>query len=323
MNRVSLSLLLAVLIVGTALVGPAAAAKKIPVILDTDIGGDIDDTWALVMLLNSPEFDIKLITTATGDTTCRAKIAAKLLEVAKRTDIPIGIGIRGRDKDIRQAPWVEDYFLSNYPGKVYQDGVDVMIKTIMRSKEPITIIAIGPVTNVAAALEREPRIAERARYVGMQGAVRRGYGGGEPESEYNVGEDPEACQKVFTALWDMTITPLDTCGIVRLDADRYAKVHQCPDPLVRSLVANWWIWTRDRHLPPQSSTLYDTVAIYLGYTDELLKMERVGIRVTDDGMTVEDKEAKVINCALEWKDKPAFLDLIVERVTSGAYIRSR
>lgn len=67
--------------------------KRIPVILDTDIGGDIDDTWALAMLLNSPELDLKLVVTDTGNTTYRAKVAAKLLEVAGRTDVPIGIGL--------------------------------------------------------------------------------------------------------------------------------------------------------------------------------------------------------------------------------------
>ena len=64
-----------------------------PVILDTDIGFDVDDVWALAFLLRCPELDIKLITTDTGDTHYSAKIVAKLLQIAGRTDIPIGIGI--------------------------------------------------------------------------------------------------------------------------------------------------------------------------------------------------------------------------------------
>ena len=67
--------------------------KKIPVILDTDIGNDVDDVWALVMLLKSPEVDIRLITTGTNNTIYRARLVAKLLEIAERTDIPIGVGI--------------------------------------------------------------------------------------------------------------------------------------------------------------------------------------------------------------------------------------
>ena len=62
--------------------------KPIPVILDTDIGDDFDDTWALLFLLKSPQFDVKLVTTSCGRAEYRAKVIAKLLTVAKRTDIP-------------------------------------------------------------------------------------------------------------------------------------------------------------------------------------------------------------------------------------------
>lgn len=67
--------------------------NKIPVILDTDIGTDIDDTWALAMLLNCPELEPRLINTVSGDTPYRAHLTAKFLQAAGRTDIPIGIGI--------------------------------------------------------------------------------------------------------------------------------------------------------------------------------------------------------------------------------------
>ena len=194
---------------------PADKNAKIAVILDTDICDDIDDTWALAMLLQSPEFDIKLITTAVGDTTARTKVVAKMLQTAGRTDIPIGTGVAIGDMKTghRQDGWVKDFDLSKYPGKIYPDGVQAMIDTIMNSPEPITLIAIGPLPNVAAALEREPNIAKKARFVGMQGSVRRGYGeNSKPQKEYNVVSFIKASQMVFTAQWDMTITPLDTCG---------------------------------------------------------------------------------------------------------------
>ena len=77
-----------------ALAAEGARPSRIPVILDTDIGDDIDDTWALVMLLKSPELDLRLVVTDFGDTVYRARLVAKLLQVAGRTDVPIGIGIR-------------------------------------------------------------------------------------------------------------------------------------------------------------------------------------------------------------------------------------
>ena len=69
-------------------------AERIPVILDTDIGDDIDDTWALAMLLRSPQLDLKLVTTTYGKSEYRAKIIAKMLTVDNRTDVPVGVGRR-------------------------------------------------------------------------------------------------------------------------------------------------------------------------------------------------------------------------------------
>lgn len=72
-------------------------AAKIPVILDTDIGGDIDDAWALALLLKSPELDLKMLLTDTGNPQYRGAVAGKYLEAAGRTDIPIGLGIYEND----------------------------------------------------------------------------------------------------------------------------------------------------------------------------------------------------------------------------------
>jgi inosine-uridine nucleoside N-ribohydrolase len=297
-------------------------STKIPVILDTDIGTDIDDTWALAMMLRSPELDVKLIVTDTGDTSCRARIVAKMLGIGGRTDVPVGIGVLLQDADIpcHQAAWVEGYDLTDYPGPVHEDGVGAIVDTIMGASDPVTLVCIGPVPNISAALEREPRIAERARFVGMHGSIRRGYEGSEDVSaEYNVGSYPKACQKAFTAPWDVTITPLDTCGIVRLEGEKYRAVRDCPDPLIQALIENYHIWAENvtwTQVDPEvrSSVLFDTVAVYLALSEELLVMEDLGVRVTDDGYTVMDDRAKVIHCATDWRDLPAFEDLLVQRL---------
>src|SRR5438477_10955193 len=127
-------------------------ATKTPVILATDIGDDIDDTWAVAMLLNTPTLDVKLITTTNGAPDYRARIIAKLLTIAKRTDIAIGLGAGAAAGSARQSPWIADFPLTNYRGPVHQDGVAALIDTIHRSRQPITIIAIGPLQTLAAAL---------------------------------------------------------------------------------------------------------------------------------------------------------------------------
>lgn len=306
--------------------GAGSADRRIPVILDTDIGDDIDDTWALAMLLNSPEFDIQLVVGDQGRAEYRAKLIAKLLEVAGRTDIPVGVGLDvNRSGDGPQSAWVKDYDLKAYPGKVYRDGVQAMIDTIMKSERPVTLIAIGPLPNVAAALEREPDIARRSRFVGMHGSVRVGYGGSKTvNAEYNVRADAKACQKVFSAGWDITITPLDTCGLIHLTGEQYRKVRDSKDPLAAAVMENYRIWSaenarsgRDNVSDARSSTLFDTVAVYLAYADELVKMENLHIRVNDDGYTVIDPEAKVMNVATAWKDMGAFESLLADRVIAS------
>ncbi len=293
-------------------------SPKIPVILDTDIGDDIDDTWAIAMMLKSPELDVKLISTDFGNTVYRAKLVAKMLEVAGRTDVPVGVGIRFDDAVGGQGRWVEDYDLGKYPGTVHEDGVQAIVDTIMGSPEPVTLISIGPVPNIKAALEREPRIAERSRFVGMHGSVRKGYdGSAEVSAEYNVKADVPACRAVFTAPWDITITPLDTCGLVKLKGEKYRAVCDCPDPLTRAVIENYRIWLGDKP-DTESSILFDTVAVHLAYSTEFLVMEDVGVRVTDDGFTVEDTDrlggAKRMHVAIDWKDLAAYEDYLVERL---------
>lgn len=296
--------------------------RKIPVILDTDIGTDIDDTWALIMLLNSSELDVKLITTVSGNTYYRAKIVAKFLEIAERTDIPIGIGI-GNPKDSLnlQEPWIKDYKLDKYEGKLYDNGIDAIINTVKNSKEPITIISIGVATNIAKALEISPEIAKNSRFVGMHGSIYKGYGGKEGrDPEANVRYDLPSIRKVFsTNFLEKIITPLDTCGIVKLEGERYKKILNSENPLLKALIENYKIWSE---LVPwtkvdykvESSTLFDTVAIYLAYSRDFVEVENIKIKVTDDGFTVPDSEGDEINIAVRWKNYEGFLDHLLERL---------
>jgi len=295
----------------------------IPVIFDTDIGDDIDDTWALGLLLRSPELDLKLVVGDNGKPDYRAKLLAKFLAAASRTDVPVGIGLDvNPEQGGRQSAWVADYDQKLYPGKIHNDGVQAIIDTIMKSRRPVTIIAVGPVQNIAEALKREPRIAQRARFVGMHGSVRVGYGNNPKISaEYNVKVAPKACQQVFTAPWDITITPLDTCDKISLTGDKYQQVYRSGDPITSAIVENYRLWAASggqgsaANVALRSSTLFDTVAIYLAFSQELCGMEQLGIRVNDEGFTLEDPTAKQMNVAMTWKNLGAFEDLLVQRLT--------
>jgi inosine-uridine nucleoside N-ribohydrolase len=299
----------------------ATTAKRTPVILATDIGDDIDDTWALGLLLKSPELELKLAVGEYGKPQYRAKLLAKFLQTVHHGEVPIGLGMDTEPRgDGPQAAWVKDYDLKSYPGKVYADGVQAIIDTVRASKEPVTIIAIGPMPNVAAALARDPSVAERARLVGMYGSVRLGYGGSKTLSaEWNVKADAKACQRAFTAPWDILITPLDTCGLVTLEGDRYRRVRDSQDVIAATVIENYRLWSQANKQPKEaaeqhSSTLFDTVAVYLACRQDLCRVETLGLRVTDDGFTRLDEQAKKVRVATEWTSLEAFKDFLIGRL---------
>ena len=297
--------------------------KKIPVILDTDIGNDIDDTWALGMLLKCPELDVKLITTASEDTTIKATLVAKFLELVGRTEIPIGIG---KSKNRKKGPlygWIKDYDLSNYPGIIHENGIEALCSTIMESPEPITLIVIGPCGNIAEALRTYPDIAKNARFVGMHGSIRIGYmGARKPSPEFNVQQDIKAFREVVQAPWEKTITPLDTCGSIVLSGRFYQTFLDCENSIVNVIKENYRLWAKKsvinkilKNDPERNSTvLFDTVAVYLAFSEDLLNIEELKIEITDEGYTIISEKGNTIRCATSWKNKRGFKELLVDRL---------
>jgi inosine-uridine nucleoside N-ribohydrolase len=301
--------------------------RPIPVILDTDIGGDIDDTWALAMLLRCPELDVKLVLTDTGDTVYRARLTAKLLQVAGRTDIPVGVGLKQKSDGPRerQKAWINDYELTQYPGKVHDDGVQALIDLIMASPEPVTLICIGPSPNIGEALRREPRIAEKARMAGMFGSFKVHHTTNRKLSvvdgripEWNVVKDIAAAKAIFAAPWiDATITPLDTCAYIVFDGPRYQRLRESKDPLMKAVIENYDLWSagsKESNSKVHTSVLYDTVAVYLAFSTQHIRMQRLNVRVDDKGFTVEDPAARPVNVAMAWTNQDAFMNFLVERL---------
>ena len=295
--------------------------NRIPVIIDTDIGSDIDDTWALAMALGCPEIDVRMVVTCTGNTHYRAKIVCKFLERVGRTDIPVGIGLPFDSAMENQRAYVENYEIADYSGVVHEDGVAAMAKMIMQSEEEIILICIGPLPNIAKLLEIEPQVVEHARFVGMHGAVNKGYGGSDVvHAEFNVVHNVAAARLVFRSDFEMTITPLDSCGVVRLKDDDYRKATNADNAAMPEVLENYKIWlsTMGKNLIPDSSSiLFDTVAIYLAFSDVLLDMQTLGIAVTEDGKTVIADNGKTMRVAVGWNDLPAFYDLLTARLLNA------
>jgi len=299
----------------------AKAAGPIPVIFDTDIGGDIDDTWALAFILASPELDLKLVVTDYGNTEQKAMIAAKFLECSGRTDVPVGIGTRQGKSVGAQIHWAKDYDLSKYPGRIYKDGVQAMIDTIMKSDRPVTLIATGPVPSVRDALKREPGITQRCRLIVMGGSfdLRKPDKPNDPIPECNVLCSPIAARIAYGADWDVTMAPLDSAGQVVLAGEQYARVRDSQNPVAKAVMENYSTWygrSGKGNPRERSSTLFDTVAVYLAFADELLQMRDMNVRVTDQRTTVTDPQGKKTHVAMGWKNLDIFYNLLSTRIAN-------
>lgn len=298
--------------------------NKIPVILDTDIGTDIDDMWALATLLKSSELDIKLITTATGDTEKRARIIAKFLEVAGREDIPIGIGPNIGETKNYLEPWVEDYDLSCYRGGLYEDGIQAIVDTILNCGHHTTIIGIAPFINISRAINRDVRIIRKSDIKAMIGSINRGYyGKWGRSSEYNATKCPKETHHVFNSGIRITISPLDTCAFIHLDGDRFQQIMQSPQPVNKTLINCTRLWYANQDflkqpidIKKETSILYDIQPIHTAISDEYLEFEEITVKVRYDGAIIKDPEGISIKASLIWKDLEGFKDHLVHVLIS-------
>lgn len=277
--------------------------KRLPVILDTDIGGDIDDVWALAVLLAIPEWDIKLISTCGGDTEYRARIVCKFLDALGRADIPVAIG---RDTGDYTGPsqqrWVSDYNLSAYGGELYRSASEAIAGIILQSREPVTVISIGPASNLADVLDSNPAVTANSRIVGMYGSVEVGYLGAEsPSREANVLQDVPSLQKVVQSGWEFHMVPLDCCGRFLLNGEDYQTVKNSPCRLAQLVMENYRIWQEDYiggavkfDIETQSSILFDIPPVFYALDAGLFDCEPISITVRDDAMTVTDEDGQRI-----------------------------
>lgn len=279
----------------------------IPVIFDTDVGTDFDDSAAIAFAVQNPDVDVKLILTATGDTTARAQIVAKFLTEINRTDIPIGIGLPTQLPAGPLFGWGADFPLSKYAGNVYADGVAAaanIIQANMAAGLTTQIIAIAPCNNFPSLLSRFPDVVRGSVVKAMSGSIHYGYmNSTQPAAEYNVRICPSCTRAVYEAAWPVYITPLDTCGTVRLTNSDYDTLLAGSSNVARTLTQSLLYW--GKHLPGdimQGTTIwYDAVAAYMAAgSASLLQYSPIRVRVTDDGFTVEDPAGSAIQAALQW-----------------------
>jgi len=235
---------------------PPAEPEKMKVILDTDIGGDIDDAWALAFVISHNNFEPLGITICDGNTPARAKIACKLLHLTGRRDIPVAVGRKTHNKIDHQFSWAED-FEAYQP--IAKTAADFLVETIKRHPGEVTLIAVGPLQNVADALRQEPNLGKYVkRVVLMSGCI---YGTADktsPVPEWNVVSSTADAQLVYGAGLPLTIVPLDSTTHVQLKDEERERVRQYASALTYSLECLYRLWLSSPH---SRMTLHDQLAV--------------------------------------------------------------
>jgi len=271
---------MATLLLTTCFCGAAEAPAKIPIILDTDIGTDIDDAFALALIINSPEFELLGVTTVSGNTAARARIAAKMLWEAggKWRQVPVVAGVPGPKQNISQAPWANDFI---GPQILKESAVDFMRGQILRHPGQITLIAIGELTNVAALIKTDPLAAKEIKRIAlMGGSIARGYEpNSQPDAEWNIKSNPAAAKVVFSSGIPIIMAPLDVTAMLRLDATARERIFHQNTPVTNSLAALYHLWKGE------TPTLFDPMAVALVLDPTLCQTRDLAIEVDEIGHT--------------------------------------
>ncbi|HEY1984818.1 MAG TPA: nucleoside hydrolase [Terracidiphilus sp.] len=289
-----------------------AGSKPQLAIIDTDIGDDIDDAFALALALRSPELKILGITTAFGDTELRARLVDRYLAAVGRKDIFVGAGVATpHDNVFTQAAYAKQE-----PERKHPDGVAFLLEQIKRHPDEVTLIAIGPLRNVATAIQRDAATFHKVkRVVLMGGSVYRGYGGEHrpAEPEWNIDRDPEAAKILLAAGVPVFMMPLDSTQIHLGVADR-ERIFSFGSPLTDqlTLLYHQWVGHTDNHAA--DPTLFDPVAVTYAVRPELCPARPLRLEVDEKGMTKPVEGAPNAQVCLHSNEK-GFMELLLGRLT--------
>ncbi len=246
-----------------------AAGRPIPILFDTDIGGDIDDALALALVLQSPELDVRGVTTVSDDTAQRTRLAWKELGLFGRQDIPLATGARdGLFRPGNSRPLGQYKALTGADAApraaLERRAAEFLVDALMHSPDKLTVVPVGPLTNIALALKLEPAIKSKIeRIVLMGGAFEL------LRPEYNIVRDAAAAEIVFQSGVPITAVGLDVtlqCRLEGKDLDRLRNASPASARFLWQLIELW----RNRN-PAQLPILHDPLAVAVTFLPELIE----------------------------------------------------
>jgi inosine-uridine nucleoside N-ribohydrolase len=292
-----------------------AVKKPIPILLDTDIGTDVDDAFALALILASPELDLLGVTTVGSEARTRALIVCRFLAAVGGREVPVAAGATPQPaEDIEKQG---RYVKAEGDGRprmfqpVKEAAVEFLHRKLKARRGELTLVTIGPLTNIARLIREHPECKPWIkRIVMMGGSVRAGYKGkAPPETEWNIRCDIPAAQAVFAAGIPLVVAPLDATTMLKLEEPLRRRLFQTKTPVTEQLQVLYQLWGE------KTPTLFDPVAVALCFDEGFCTMEALRLEVDAKGQTGEVKgEANArVATAIRRDD---FLAWYVKRLTS-------
>jgi len=269
----------------------AALAGPRKVIIDTDPG--TDDAMAIMLALNSPELDVRALTVVPGNVTAAQGLenAMRMVSLANRCDILVASGAQHPlfQKLVTAEFWHGKNGLANVelaPSKCKKDprwAPDLIIEMVHANPHEITLVPIGPLTNIALAIEKDPSIVPLVKEVVIMGGSITG-GNVNAAAEANIYNDPEAAQIVFQAGWPLTMVGLDVGDKTLLTRKHIEALKKNPGPESDFIykVADFLIGLSEKFGEP-GTPMYDPLAVGVAIDSTLVKAPAMHVDVETRG----------------------------------------
>ena len=300
------------------------------ILIDTDPG--IDDAMAIFYALESPELDVVALTTIFGnaDVTVATTNALKLLEIAGRGDIPVAKGVdkplampyRGAVAFVHGADGQGDVFLSPPTNTMHElDAPHFIIRSVLDAPGEITLVALGPLTNIATAMQLEPTLSSKLGGIVLMGGNAFSGGNASPAAEANILNDPEAADLVFGADCEIVMAGLDVTEHIVMTSDDLARMSAFDNPRAQHLAAivpfyaNFY---RDR-LGLDGICVHDSTTISYLLAPQLFTWVEYPIRVDSGDSFCRGKTQPAVHVS---DHETAWSDRRNVRILTGADVRA-
>ncbi len=312
--RKILAMIAAAMLLGTAAQAQPAREK---IIIDTDIGDDIDDAFAVALALSSPELDVLGFSAAFGDTPTRAKMLDRMLGELGHGDIAVAMGTPA---DVNRNAFTQRVYAEGgaYARASHPNSADFVLGQAHKYPGQITLVAIGPLPNVGAMIDKDPagfRLLKRV--VIMGGSIRTledPYGVAPPiapHPEWNIKNDIASAKKLFNSGVPLYVMPLDSTANLKLHEVARSAIFAHGSMMTNILAGLYYEWSA--YTRAATPTLYDPMTLASMLDPSLCPTTPMHISVDDAGNTKETPGAPNANVCLH-SDDDAFLHFYVKRV---------